>query len=926
MNWNKGSLFLFASVFWVNVSWAEVDLKDLKGSHEFFQFQEECSELAPHVAFNLIRQGMLNQVFLYGDPSDPKIQFIQMAFNSVSENPAFFQVSPLARNIAVLLPPSTIGKVIHLLKAGHGNFEDLKKIITSDPEFKARIAQVEEEKKAAERKKQEYLGQSPVWAEIVKLENELESRKKQFIEDKKNKNKELRAKHFPNGEGKCSPEETKVKFRALNEELEKIFAEYIQESKNREATLVTLKKTLAGDEILNKLTSAIEKFTYQEKNLDGFIQTLVKAYHFPESKGFVEKSLVAIGSLNAQNKKDFLSLYQGLPRECFKPEGVKHLFSNDESNRKKREQWLNDHFKETDYHTKVTELLSRTPSQNAEHFLAHPDDLTFLSFGRSFLDPNALPTMGLKQVDFTHPVSKEKVSMPDCMEYAILNNMLNALAGGPGNRFDVDALEKKLKEVGYTMHPGLKEFLTEYPDPSRVNELPAHRKWAQLVSGLSQIKYNPVHPTYEIVPTVSNALELYHYLLFHKKNQDGTSDYSTLTRAKKLDLICKVLSREGRTIDWKLQGAKSKEDLNFNDAELKKSHQKDTDLVFEFTINERPKYDWSIKAGHSQVDPRPSDDSDWRKDIGIEMAKKMKLSSPDLHNLAWFLNTPGQEDKKKIFAAFSSHRSDPRYQELLWCVPMESKEGKLFVVEELLKEKIYAPIEKIGARLPNDAEAKKEFQAMLADHYYPFKTTKTYSGAEYKFIPSHPILGKSWQDPRGKIWGETFAQSNGEDQKFDWESAKKACLNLNKSEAQMKAVEAALKRIESNEELIQLRTPYVNDSRTIESKQAILMKYHELTQDPIPGCYLPLMEDWLQMMMDFGHVEHDEVSHNQYVPQFLAKFVGRWFWTSTASPPSPWSSPDSQSGVNFSGSGGAVNSSDHSTQYSVRCVCPSGSL
>src|SRR5690348_12931582 len=97
---------------------AEVDFKNLKGTREFIGLKKECSYLAPEIPLGLIRQGKLNQAYHYGDDADPTVQFIRTAFNSVSENPAFFQVSPLAKNIARLIPPTVVGKLLSQLATG----------------------------------------------------------------------------------------------------------------------------------------------------------------------------------------------------------------------------------------------------------------------------------------------------------------------------------------------------------------------------------------------------------------------------------------------------------------------------------------------------------------------------------------------------------------------------------------------------------------------------------------------------------------------------------------------------------------------------------------------------------------------------------------------------------------------------------------
>jgi hypothetical protein len=62
------------------------------------------------------------------------------------------------------------------------------------------------------------------------------------------------------------------------------------------------------------------------------------------------------------------------------------------------------------------------------------------------------------------------------------------------NKFNVETLDEDLEKVGYKMHPGLKAFLKEYPDPSRINEISAHQKWAELVTGWEGVSNAPFHP------------------------------------------------------------------------------------------------------------------------------------------------------------------------------------------------------------------------------------------------------------------------------------------------------------------------------------------------------------------------------------------------------------------------------------------------
>src|ERR1700761_5018016 len=93
--------------------------------------------------------------------------------------------------------------------------------------------------------------------------------------------------------------------------------------------------------------------------------------------------------------KIFIELFlqfRALPKECFGGEGEKNLFS--EERKEARQKWVADHYSEHDYETLTKKALEKISAERAQYFLKHPDELAFLSYGRPFFDPNALPTMG----------------------------------------------------------------------------------------------------------------------------------------------------------------------------------------------------------------------------------------------------------------------------------------------------------------------------------------------------------------------------------------------------------------------------------------------------------------------------------------------------------------------------------------------------
>lgn len=250
--------------------------------------------------------------------------------------------------------------------------------------------------------------------------------------------KELTLKAFPNGFPKNQTQSDRDQFDQINQQVDEALRVDYQNIQVKGSRILELNNQLQDDDILKKLISAIEKDKYQEKHLDHFLTVLVEAFqaelahesHTPQHT--VEQIMLSIGWLNGTDKKDFLSIYEKIPVNCFTEQGSRNIFSLNKDDKDKRLKWLRSYL-ETDYNNSVNELIKFSIEDRAEYFLTHPEKLAFLYYGRPLLDASALPTMGFKQIKFNHPVTNEIVRMPDCMEYAILNKMLNDLAGGQGN-------------------------------------------------------------------------------------------------------------------------------------------------------------------------------------------------------------------------------------------------------------------------------------------------------------------------------------------------------------------------------------------------------------------------------------------------------------------------------------------------------------
>lgn len=791
------------SCVWVLSSQAE-DFRNLKGSREFLGLTPQCEYLSPDIALGLTRQGKILNDYLYAEENHPGTELVKTAFNipPTSENAAFLQISPQPKNIARFLAPSTVGKLLRVLH-GHPAVLDvpaLEALVLEDQGFKDRVKLAREELERAVSDQQAYL--KNLEEQIQKLDEAIEKGRADLRAQKGGSSGQ---KLSPRGSAECSPREASPVLTSqgsqLSQDLDKVCSPPI-DLKPLLAELKEKKALIDGLEA-RRLASAVNRARamaeYDPTALRPFLEKIAHSFQAEEQKPPVgrylrpstEQTLLSIGWLNTGDSKgDLLKLYEEIP-QCLTLQGSKNIFGMDAESLEKREKWLNDKYTAADYEKLAAHLHSMTATARAEYLLARPEELALLAYGRSYYDKNALPTLGYKQVTFTLQSGQsagKQVSMPDCMEYSILNSILNALTGGPGNTFEVGALKKKLAEEGYQMHPKLEAFLEKFPSPADVNEMGAHVLWDELITGIPGIEpHRPLQPTHEMKPTVGNALLAYQYLFYShplpNAKPKGTP-WVKLTRSEQLDRVFSLLSRETptpRIFKWKLRDGK-KEDLNELD-----DHQhfkKNTDLVLEFKIKNGPRYDWRIEAAHAQVDPKKDDAADWRKGIGPAMARKIsdhnKESSEMPHqarsSLAWVLKA---SDAEETFRGLSAFHNDPTYEDLIWRMSSESVDEKLVIIGQMVealnrtslekekeKESIHKLIKTLHGKLPLDLDPQRRFHATLADHHYPFQKTERskVTGVSFTQLEEHPVLGKGkfWRDDaRGTLWGETEKDEYG---------------------------------------------------------------------------------------------------------------------------------------------------------------------
>jgi len=278
------------------------------------------------------------------------------------------------------------------------------------------------------------------------------------------------------------------------------------------------------------------------------------------------------------DKAGLVSLYQKLP----------HALTQGKI---KYGSWLKESYSRKDYvdlKKKISDL--KTEDQRSDHLMKHPEELAFLSYGRSFFDGNALPELGYKTVSYVHP-KKGPVSFADCMDSSILNFLGITLRDPKTSLFSVAPIQSQLAKNHLKTNPELDKFIHQHPEVNSLDSLDAHKAWVPLVQRLQY-----VNGDYEMDTTLGNLFRVMEHLVFQSSGQgQAGSKTSSLTDPKKsnsqkMNVLCELLTRDDFELEWEVLGGK-KEDLD----------KKNTGVTLRFKIEGEPAFDWSITSGHSEI-------------------------------------------------------------------------------------------------------------------------------------------------------------------------------------------------------------------------------------------------------------------------------------------------------------------------------------
>ena len=889
--------FLFWMIIASPLSWAELNVTHLKGATSFLGLTPQCDYLSPETPLFLLKKGNLNYLFKYGDAADPQVNFITTAFNSVSESSHFFQINPLAKNVAILLPPSVIGKLLGELASGQSDSNEFKKIILEDSDFKKNLLEMEQKRAAAEFARDQYVKAHPLTPIIdqtkslfskvkVTYQSQTQAMKRQLLE--------LQS---------CSEQtpDLEDQLNTLQGQISALKKHFETHSTKVEESIQHASQRLKDDPQFKALSNQMNRYKFTPKELDSFLSLFLKAYKQEKDSRIspathrMEQALLSIGWLNGASKTDLLKLYQHLPKECFSEQGSENLLSQEESVVKKRAAFLKEHYTEKNYIDLITplEAIDKLPDQQqksayqqaAQALLSHPEQATLLAMGGYQFGGETLPVVSYTNVSFKHPKTGQTVQMPDCMESSLLNKLVNDLSGKTGEPLAIRSLQQNLDRMGYEMHPGLQSFLSKYSELNKLYSAEAHQDWAELVSAIPRVTYNPLHPDYEVMPTVSNILAVYEHLLFYRKKSSELPNYSDLSRTKKMDQICQALSRPDRKVGWSLSGSTRADQIDATPEELTQGKKKDSALLLNFSINGIPAYDWKLDPEHSDLLPRedalsthPS--TPIASAMADQLAKGSGISPASARTLSLLLHS---QNSSQTLKQLETKKTESPYLDILRSTAGSSMRFNLLAAQKLASLGRLPEIANLIMSLPREEVDKlRTLYSTLADHQFPYRDEETTrSGATFRKVLRHTALGEAWRDPRGLSWGGVVKEPRGAIKKALSKDAEKHCLDLN-SPDQRTRVQEALQRINSNETLQSLRKKIVAHP---EERGRLLAQFTELKKStPISGCYLPLLEDYLLLGVDFGDkptgsekttrqgIFQVYAGSNSYIPQFLPNF------------------------------------------------------
>jgi hypothetical protein len=621
-----------------------------------------------------------------------------------------------------------------------------------------------------------------------------------------------------------------------------------------------------------------------------------------------EHALMAFFLKKANDKKDLIRLFNGMPRLIQDPA---FLADPERQARFVAQKWSH-----SDYHP---EKLLHEPEAAVEAFTRDPEFLVF-SMMEERLNRQLPPRVNL---GMSHHSSLEGTAYPDCGETSLRNFFNYVLYDPVQRRFDPLFFKKfESADPAVRFLPQLIRFYEENSNPASSSHQSVRDEWSQSVASAQPgVKYTkPLKGPFqcEMDEGVDNMLAVLDRLLHHRAPGDPGPLEKLTTRAEKLDQLCRSLSREGKMIQWGQYGAAS-ESTSRSEVNSKNLNQK-----ILFRINGKPSFVWIFSAGHFQMEPVSEVSGAWRDQVALELMERPEVA-PVIPPF-WFVT---QKNLDRLSSRWISNAQI--FGSIVYSIPLQSTIGKVAGFRQIVtagkhRARAMKPLaERLKARVErlNDIHFLGKIHAALAEGGYPYHDASVgllgHPDVKYERVSPDEVekrfgpvaaqkMRRTWRRQGSDLAiGEPLVDQSGKELSFHFESAFRACLNLNPIEKRDE-IEEKLRARDSK--LSAFRKLSYSSAKEMEST---LQAIHE--QMPISGCYLMSREEWkiIESDLDAGGV----VGEPRYVPQILPRLQGRWFWTSSEFP------RDSSHAFSFSGITGEVSDETRHHDGAVRCACAS---
>ncbi|MEO5969434.1 MAG: hypothetical protein ABIQ95_05865 [Bdellovibrionia bacterium] len=517
----------------------------------------------------------------------------------------------------------------------------------------------------------------------------------------------------------------------------------------------------------HKLREKRDRFAYEKKYLDSFLDKLIKGWLAESSDSVVmgvdhpthviEKALVSLAWMNTEdfNKPQFLALYEGIP----------HVLKG---NHLDTGEWRREQYKDSDYKTLVKSLNELGERDKmARYLLKHSEVAAFLSHGEMVFDTTKLPEIGYKSITYKSKKLGYDVSFSDCMDSSILNFLANTLRNPETGVFDPDWMQKLLGAREFRINPEFLKFVKNHPSLSSLDSKAAHEEWAPLVSDLQGVNY--VQPGYEVDTQVSNIFHILDHLLFNPSSDEAHSlnEESGTTNEMKMNRLCRFLSPKNRELGWSISGGNGE---IFNHT--------NTGVTLHFTLNKQPYFEWIISAGHSEIRPFRLKNKSWKYGLAgimigtIKNEKDENLKAQQVQSVVGLID---KDDLELFLETLIQQKGAFR------SLNLDSNERKLTLIEAVLVNHLkpyYSFIKKLDKTLPTaeDLHTSQRREAMFAKGDYPFgdplhligKPERTYTRVSKdpklaaNLVAHHgKYFEKAWKDPRGIVWAEPLKSETG---------------------------------------------------------------------------------------------------------------------------------------------------------------------